>query len=186
MSSLFFIDGSGVALACKLTNQSVAENLNGTDLFFPILQHAIEAKKSIYFLGASEQTIDAMLKLIRLKYPSLRIAGARNGFFIRDDNNKIISEINDSRADILMVGMGTPLQESWIDVHKEQLAPSTILAVGGLFDFVSEKKKRAPLFMREMGMEWCYRLFLEPRRLFCRYVLGNVIFLLRVLYHRNM
>jgi N-acetylglucosaminyldiphosphoundecaprenol N-acetyl-beta-D-mannosaminyltransferase len=184
-NNINLIDGSGITIACKLTGQKVQENLNGTDLFPAILEQCERKQKRVYFLGSEKGVVERMILKLREEFPGLEIVGHHHGFVTEDTNDEVIKEINSLKVDYLFVGMGTPVQEKWIESNKSQLEQITIFGVGGLFDFFSGDKKRSPVVMRELGIEWLYRLYLEPRRLFKRYVVGNVLFLVRVLnYHR--
>ena len=101
------------------------------------------------------------------------------------EERAVIARINALAPDILLVAMGVPRQEKWIAAHRKELVCGAAMAVGGLLDFVSERIPRAPLWMRKLGIEWCFRLYQEPLRLFRRYVIGNPLFLLRVLCRRD-
>ena len=114
-------------------------------------------------------------------YPLLKFAGVRDGCFDLDAGaEQVVAAINASGADILLVAFGVPRQEKWLERWGEQLAAPVRIGVGGLFDFYSGRIRRAPLWMREIGMEWSFRLLMEPRRLFRRYIIGNPLFLWRV------
>lgn len=114
----------------------------------------------------------------RKKFPRLKIAGYSPGFFA--GNNEIIEKINRAKPDIVLVGIGTPRQEKWIADNINRVNADTFWAVGGLFDFFSGKRKRAPIWVQRLGFEWAFRLAQEPRRLWKRYLFGNIHFLLTV------
>lgn len=175
-------DGSGVSLALRLQGKQLIENLNGTDLFPHLCAAAAQRGLSIYLLGA-EPGIAARVgdNMVR-RYPQLRIAGCRDGFFGDDQNDAVIDAINRSGADILLVAMGVPRQELWLAQNLDRLQSTVNMGVGGLFDFYSERISRAPLWLRRMGMEWTWRLLQEPGRMWRRYVLGNPVFVLRALH----
>ena len=125
---------------------------------------------------------EAAAENVRRLYPAARIAGTHHGYFANaDEERRTIDEINAANPDLLLVAFGVPAQEKWIDAHRKELHCGAALAVGGLLDFVSGRIPRAPLWMRRAGIEWIYRLYQEPVRLFRRYVLGNPLFLFRVL-----
>jgi N-acetylglucosaminyldiphosphoundecaprenol N-acetyl-beta-D-mannosaminyltransferase len=113
-----------------------------------------------------------------VRYPGLHIAGTRHGYEAGTD---AVEEINRAAADILLVGMGTPTQEKWIADYQDQLDVPVIWAVGALFDFVSGRIPRGPHWMTEHGLEWLCRLAAEPAKLWRRYLIGNPLFLWRVI-----
>jgi exopolysaccharide biosynthesis WecB/TagA/CpsF family protein len=147
----------------------------------PLLCEQLAANgKSIYMLGGEEGIAQSAMANMKTRYPNLRVAGTQNGFFDKNNCADVIADINLSQADIVLVGMGQPLQEQWVAEHRDQLDTPVVMAVGGLFDFYAEKVSRAPLWLRELGMEWTWRLIQEPNRMWKRYIIGNPLFLLRV------
>jgi len=173
-------DGIGIHLACRILHTSMADNVVGTDLFPYLCLAAEEKKVPIFFLGAREDVVEKMVDILRKKYPNLLIAGFQHGYFNPDKTASVIENINNSGAKILLVAFGAPQQELWIDKHKAQLSVGVAMGVGGLFDFMSGRMKRAPRWMREIGLEWFYRLSQEPGRMWRRYIIGNPLFLWRV------
>ena len=175
-------DGSGVKLAGKILGFRVPENVNGTDMF-PLI---CAKPYRIYMLGAAPGVAETAMKKAAEKFPNAKFVGASSGFFADEaDERAVIDKINALDPDILLVAMGVPLQEKWIYRHRSELKCGVALAVGGLLDFVSERIPRAPLWMRRCGIEWCYRLYREPVRLFRRYVIGNPLFTLRLLFKKR-
>lgn len=175
-------DGIGVLLACKLIQVGLRENVNGTDMLPFICQMAVENNYSIYLFGAKSGVAALMRQKLTEVYPSLRIVGERHGYFSEESEEKeMIDEINLLKPDILLVALGVPAQEKWIDEHYDDLSCHLMIGVGGLFDFYSGKIKRAPVWLREMGLEWIFRLAMEPRKKFKRYMIGNPSFLWQVL-----
>jgi exopolysaccharide biosynthesis WecB/TagA/CpsF family protein len=171
-------DGSGVRLAGRLRRFPVPENVNGTDMFPLICARPYR----IFMLGGAPGVAEKAMEKAHEKFPAARFVGAAPGFFAdAADERRVIERINALDPDILLVAMGVPKQEKWISLHRGELVCGVALAVGGLLDFVSERIPRAPLWMRRLGIEWCYRLWQEPRRMFRRYVLGNPLFVFRVL-----
>lgn len=177
-----FADGSGIRLAAKACGVRVQDNVNGTDMF-PLLCEALqENKKSIFLLGAQRKVIESAVANIKQQYPSLIIAGYHHGYFSSDEfsQQKVIRQINRSAADMLVVAMGTPVQENWLSKFATQIAIPVRMSVGGLFDFISGKNSRAPKLMRSLGVEWIWRMAQEPARMWRRYILGNPLFVYRV------
>lgn len=176
-------DGSGLRLAGKLAGTQEVSNLNGTDLFPEICQQAAAAGESIFLLGGKPGVAASAAKNMRNTYPNLEFAGTQNGYFDKDDDQQLIDQINQSGASILMVGMGVPIQEKWISKYRDQLNVPVIIGVGGLFDYYSGAIARAPAILRRTGLEWCWRLAMEPRRLMGRYLGGNIRFMVHALSH---
>ncbi|WP_299490244.1 exopolysaccharide biosynthesis polyprenyl glycosylphosphotransferase [uncultured Shewanella sp.] len=177
-----FADGIGVRIACMWKGAKLIDNLNGTDMFPKLCEQLAQKRLPLFLLGGepgiAEQTANKMQK----KYPELIIAGTQHGFYHLDkstDNTEIIERINQSGATVLLVAMGVPTQELWLNKYQSQLKVGVGIGVGGLFDFYSGKIKRAPLWVRQLGMEWSYRLLQEPQRMWKRYIIGNPLFLLR-------
>lgn len=172
-------DGIGVLLACKMMNVGLRENLNGTDMLPFICEMAVENAYSMYLFGARPGVAALMREKLMNVYPGLRIVGERDGYFSKGSTEKeMLDEINKLKPDILLVALGVPAQEKWIAKHYDELPCRLMVGVGGLFDFYSGRIKRAPLWLREMGLEWVFRLIMEPRAKFKRYTFGNSSFLL--------
>lgn len=180
-----FADGIGMRIAARAGGNTLADNVNGTDLF-PVLCHqASEAGVSLYLLGGETGIAAAAGERMRGALPDLTIAGSHHGFIsAADEEARVIAEINASGAGILLVGMGVPAQEAWIARNRSRLDVPVVIGVGGLFDYYSGRIPRAPLMLRKMGLEWAWRLALEPRRLARRYLLGNVEFLARLAWQQ--
>lgn len=176
-----FADGSGIRIASICKGISPKDNLNGTDMFPRLCEQAAHAGLSIFLLGADEGVAATAAQNMQGKYPKLIIAGTHHGFISDPDTeHKVIEDINNSGASILLVAMGAPKQQLWLAKNKHLLNVGVGIGVGGLFDFYAEKVQRAPLWVRQMGMEWICRLNEEPKRMWKRYILGNPLFLYRV------
>lgn len=174
---LLLPDGSGLALAAKMLGKRFTENLNGTDLFPVLCAEANRQGKSIYFLGGTPGVAERAAEAAILANPGLRIAGTAHGYV--DDEAAVVARINKAGADILLVAMGAPKQEAFIARHSRALQADLCMGVGGLFDFIAGDKPRAPTPIRRIGMEWAWRLMIEPKRLARRYLVGNPVFLAR-------
>lgn len=179
-SDLRLADGIGLRIGGKLLKSPIRENVNGTDLF-PRLCASMEGRNlSIYLLGGREGVAERVAAWLEARYPSLRIAGLHHGYFGPDEDAEVCRQIEQSGADILLVAFGAPLQERWIHRNLGSLKVRAALGVGGLFDFYSGRISRAPQWLREVGLEWTYRLYQEPGRMWRRYLLGNAIFMFRI------
>lgn len=178
--STVFADGIGIRVACKQLGIGLRDNVNGTDLFPLLCKQACEKNQSFYFLGGAPGVTDTMVEKLKERFPDLQVAGHQHGYFEESQTEQIIEEINHSGADILLVGFGAPKQDVWLTKHHEQLTPAVRMGVGGLFDFYSDRISRAPRWLRDIGMEWTWRLIQEPGRMWQRYLVGNPLFLWRV------
>ncbi|RLT96792.1 WecB/TagA/CpsF family glycosyltransferase [Ketobacter sp.] len=178
-----FADGSGVRLAAKHQGIALRDNVNGTDMLPKLCEQARNQGLSLYLLGADKGVAEAAAAALRTQFPGLRIAGTEHGYIDHHDSQAVIERINAAGTDILLVGMGSPIQEQWLRDHAQRLHCRSALAVGGLFDFCSGRIPRAPLWMRELGLEWVWRLLQEPKAKFHRYVIGNPQFLFRMIKH---
>lgn len=176
-----FADGSGIRIASLWKGFSPKDNLNGTDMFPRLCEQVAENNLSIFLLGGAPGIAAKTAENMQHKYPKLTIAGTHHGYFDSVENEQaVIAQINASGASILLVAMGAPKQEIWLEKHQPVLNVAVGIGVGGLFDFYSEKIIRAPLWVRQIGMEWVCRLAEEPKRMWKRYILGNPLFLYRV------
>lgn len=170
------IDGAGVVFGGRLLGRNIPERVAGIDLFHRLLGYAEAKNRSVYLLGAEEPVLDAAVKAIRTAHPLLRIAGFHHGYFW-DREAEVVRAIQESRADLLFVGIGSPLKEQFIDRWRMELGVKFAMGVGGTFDVVAGKVARAPLWMQRAGLEWLFRLLQEPRRMWRRYLVTNSRFL---------
>lgn len=177
-------DGIGIKVAGRILNRHIRQNVNGTDLL-PRLCSALESRPiGIYLLGGKPGIAADVALWINRSYPGLQVLGHRHGFFSESELPDVLAAIRSSGARILLVAFGAPKQELWIREHLLESGASLGIGVGGLFDFYSGRIPRAPAWLREMGFEWLYRFWQEPRRMWRRYFVGNFIFLARVIGDR--
>lgn len=181
-ADLILNDGSGVALAARLYGTRFPENLNGTDFNPLIVEAAAERGWPVYFLGGRPGVAERAAEVLRARHLSLQVAGTRDGFFT--DASPIVAAIRESGAGLLLVAMGNPLQELFIDRHLDATGARLAVGVGAFFDFAAGIVPRSPAWMNRAGIEWVYRLAQEPRRMWKRYILGNPLFLMRVVKER--
>ncbi|MBK8961692.1 MAG: WecB/TagA/CpsF family glycosyltransferase [Candidatus Competibacteraceae bacterium] len=173
-------DGIGLKIGCRMLGVGLAANVNGTDLFPRLCERAAREGLRLFLLGARPGVAEQVAANMRQRYPALVVAGVQHGYFDSSEQDAIIERINDSRAHLVLVAFGVPRQELWLAEHHQRLRPPVRLGVGGLFDFYSGRIPRAPLWLREIGLEWVWRLAQEPGRMWRRYLLGNPLFLYRV------
>ena len=181
-ADLVLNDGKGVMLAARIHGERFPHDLNG-NFFGPLLlKKAAQEGWLVFFLGAGPGVADRAAAALQRDIPDLQIAGTLDGYFASDD--VAIDAIKGSRADLVLVGMGNPLQERWIDRCLERTGARLAIGVGAFFDFVTGEVPRAPAWMNRYGLEWVHRLVQEPRRMWRRYVLGNPKFVWRNLKQR--
>ena len=173
-------DGSGVLLACRLLNLPIRHNLNGTDLVPLLLRQAAAERRTVFLIGGRPGVAEAAASRLSERMPGLRLIGHANGYLDEAEERAVINRIAELQPDILLVGKGVPTQELWLDRHWDELHVGIGMAVGALLDFVAGVFPRAPRWMRAIGIEWCWRLAHEPRRLASRYVIGNATFMMEV------
>ena len=174
--AVVFADGIGAKIGAAMLGYKVEENVNGTDMF-PLLA---QMPFRIYLFGGSPEVAKNALEKARAIGGKAEFVGCADGFFKEKSEAQLFAELAELKPDLLLVAMGVPKQEMWISEHLAQLPGCTAIGVGGLLDFVSERIPRAPLWMRKTNIEWCFRLYCEPVRLFKRYIIGNPLFIFRV------
>lgn len=169
-------DGMPLVLASRwLTHTPVPERCATTDFFHDAAKEAATHGVSFYLLGGTEAVNAAATVRTQATNPRLRIAGRRNGYFSAADEAGVVAAINTAKPDILWVGLGVPHEHAFVVRNRAALTNvGAIKTCGGLFDFVAGTSSRAPQWMQTLSLEWLYRLYLEPRRLFWRYATTNV------------
>ncbi|MBS0641354.1 MAG: WecB/TagA/CpsF family glycosyltransferase [Proteobacteria bacterium] len=172
-------DGSGVALAMRMHGQRLVANLNGTDLIPLLCRQFAASGTSVYLLGGKPGVAEAAAASLVRSAPGLIIAGSHDGFFAPNEEQGVIDRINASGADVVLVAMGVPVQDEWLHRVAPRLQATLTFGVGGLFDFLSGRIPRAPRPLRLAGLEWTWRLYQEPARMWRRYILGNPEFVAR-------
>lgn len=157
-------DGSGVVFASKVFNKPLKERVAGFDLMMEFVKWASHKDVSVYLLGAKPEVVEKAQSNLKNLYPSLKIVGFHHGYFNEKEEENIIEDINKRAAQVLFVALGAPKQEKWIYKNKEKLKVKIAMGVGGSFDVIAGKAKRAPEIYRKLGLEWLYRLIQEPWR----------------------
>ena len=183
-SAVVLADGIGVKLAGRILNTNIRQNVNGTDLFPRMCAELERQQIGLFLLGGRPGVVDDVAAWVHRNYPGLPLRGQQHGYFSQEETPEVLEEIRNSGAQILLVAFGAPRQEKWIAEHLDAVGAKVAMGVGGLFDFYSGRIARAPLWVREIGMEWFYRFIQEPRRMWRRYFVGNAVFLTRVVMSR--
>lgn len=180
-ADLVLPDGSGLKFAGQVYGTPVLENLNGTDFTPKVLEIGQQEQWTVYLLGSKPGVIEFCRDRISSAFPALRIVGSRHGYFSDAEENAIVDEINAVQPNILLVALGSPLQEMWIARNAGRLNTGACLAVGGLFDFISGTRRRAPFLIRKLGMEWIFRFLQDPKAKWNRIFIEIPWFILHVL-----
>ena len=179
-SDFVVADGVGIILASKLLGELIPERVTGTDFMYYLSELSSRKSYKLYFLGAHPGVADITARNLTKMYSGLKIEGTQHGYFNEEDEKRIIEDIKEKKPDILIVCLGVPKQELWIKKHKDELGVPVIFGNGAAFDFVAGCFKRAPIWMQKCGLEWFFRLIQEPKRLWKRYLIGNIYFLFLV------
>jgi exopolysaccharide biosynthesis WecB/TagA/CpsF family protein len=177
-ADLVLNDGIGLDLAARMRGRQFPENLNGSDFTLGLLDLAAEKGWRVYLYGGQPGVASAARHRLCEKIAGLQIVGVCDGYSGRTDQ-EIVQEIRATSADFLIVALGQPRQELWLDVHLADTGCHVGVGVGAFLDFVSGRVTRAPGWMNRLGIEWLFRLVMEPGRLWRRYLVGNPLFLWR-------
>ncbi len=187
-ADLVYCDGEGVRVAAALLGGHLPERMTGADFIWDLARRAADEAASMYWLGGARGVSEGALQRLANDTPTLAIAGTHHGFFAKDgeETTRVIDAINAARPGILMVGMGTPAQEIWVAHHRDRLDVPIVWSIGATADFLVGVQRRGPPLLTRNGFEWLARLVTDPRRMFSRYVVGNPLFIARVLRQRLM
>lgn len=181
-TDLLLNDGVGLKIASRFSEISFQDNLNGTDLIPKIIGICRQQRKKVFLLGAKPGVAEKAVENLKKRYEGITITGYYSGFFTNKTEKDIIKSINETETDLLILGLGVPKQELWSIHNKNQLHNVKLIIAGGaIIDFISGEITRAPMWMRRFGLEWFYRLTLEPGRMWRRYIIGNFIFFYHVI-----
>lgn len=175
-SDIISADGVGIVWGCKLLGLNGVQRVAGVDLMFAILALCAKEGYRPYFLGARPEILDRAIEVAMAKWPGLKLAGAHHGYYKNHEEESVLKDIVSSNPDCLFIAMPTPKKERFLAQHRARLNVPFIMGVGGSLDIVAGKVTRAPTWMQQAGMEWLYRVFQEPRRMWWRYTSTNAEF----------
>jgi N-acetylglucosaminyldiphosphoundecaprenol N-acetyl-beta-D-mannosaminyltransferase len=175
--SIVLADGQSVVWASQLLRAPLPERVAGSDLFFELLAEAERRGFRVYFLGAKPDVLARMLAAASQRFPGLKVAGSRDGYFRAGDEGDIAAEIKNSHADLLFLGISSPKKELFVSQWGQQSGVCVSHGVGGSFDILAGITARAPIWWQRHGLEWLYRAWQEPLRLGPRYLKTNVLFM---------
>jgi N-acetylglucosaminyldiphosphoundecaprenol N-acetyl-beta-D-mannosaminyltransferase len=183
-SDILLPDGFPFVLAAKVLKQQKISKIAGADVFNYLMLQANKYHKKVFFLGASEDTLQRIVRRANFEYPFIRIktfSPPYKDFFTIDDNSKMIATIREFEPDILFVGMTAPKQEKWVNENKDSISATVICSIGAVFDFYAGTIRRPSQFWINLKLEWLIRLLNEPKRLWKRYLVYSPIFFIDVL-----
>ncbi|MCF6093285.1 WecB/TagA/CpsF family glycosyltransferase [Microaerobacter geothermalis] len=163
-ADLVTADGTGIVWAGKQMGVHIPGRVTGYDLLIQLLKKCQQNHWKIYILGSSQDTLNIAAEKLAAAYPDLQIAGSHHGYFAPEEEAKIISDIQQKHPHFLFVAMGSPKQELWIDRNRHRLPNCIMMGVGGCFDVIAGRVKRAPLIWQKLNIEWLYRLIQQPSR----------------------
>lgn len=177
-ATLINADGQAVIWASKILKKPLKERVAGIDLFVNLLALAHKEGHKVYLLGAKPEVVQTLVKKLSSEFSPDLIAGSHHGYFSKEEEKGVVEKIASSGAKLLFVAMTSPKKEIFLNTHKKALRQiNFIMGVGGSFDVLSGKTKRAPMWMQKSGMEWLYRVIQEPKRMWKRYLIGNTKFI---------
>jgi len=174
-------DGQSIVWASRFLKKPLPERVTGIDLMQKLLVLASEKSYKVFLLGAKEEVICELKERLKRELPKLNLVGCRNGYFSEAEEEGIVKEINKKKPDILFVGMSSPKKEYWMSKYQGALEVPFCMGVGGSFDVLVGKTKRAPGWMQRVGLEWFYRFLQEPTRMWKRYLVTNTLFIFYLL-----
>jgi len=157
-------DGVGIVWACRVAGRPVPERVTGIDLMLRLVERAAAEGWRVYLLGAAPGVAEEAAEKLGLEHPGLQVVGVHHGYFQGNEENEVAAEIKKANPDLLFVALGAPKQERWINKHLEETGAAAALGVGGSFDVVAGRAKRAPQWIRSLHLEWLSRLLKEPSR----------------------
>ena len=166
------IDGMGVVWGARFCGHDVPERVAGVDLFHQLLAMSARNGYPVFLLGATDEIVNKTAQVVKQQNPDLIIAGSHHGYFW-DDEAAVVELIKNSGARLLFVAITSPKKENFINKWRDKLGVDFVMGVGGTFDVVAGKVKRAPLWMQKAGLEWLYRVIQEPGRMWKRYLSTN-------------
>lgn len=184
-ADLVNVDGMAVVWASKILGKPLKERVSGIDLFLNLVKNAQLRRETIFLLGAEEKVVNKVAETFKRNFGEEIIAGYHHGYFSKEDEHKLVKQIVDSKATYLYVAMSSPKKEIFLSRYKQELSSiGFIMGVGGSFDVISGKVKRAPEWMQKAGLEWFYRFLQEPKRMWKRSFIDNGKFIAMVIQEK--
>lgn len=174
--ALINVDGMPVVWASRMLGKPLKERVAGVDLFEALMRRSAEKNWRVYLLGAREEVVSDVKQVYEKKYLGLTVAGYRNGYWRPEEEAEVVERIKATGADVLFVAISSPKKEHFLGRYQAEMKIPFAMGVGGTFDIAVGKVKRAPVWMQNAGLEWFYRFLQEPRRMFRRYFIDDMVF----------
>ena len=165
-----------IVWASRLLGNLLPCRVAGVDLFQNVVKLSAEKGYRPFFFGAREWVVKKVVEKFKARYPQLDVAGYRNGYYTEEKAAEIAEMVRDSKADMLFVGFSSPMKEKFLNRWMDTMKVPFCMGVGGSFDIIAGRTKRASVWMQKGGLEWCYRIYQEPRRMWKRYAKTNPVF----------
>lgn len=175
-SDMVFADGAAVVWASKLLGHSLPERVAGIDIMTSVLERGQREGYRVFCLGAAQEVLEKTIACIEREHPGVVVAGSQDGYFQPEQEQAVAEKIRDSRADVLFVAITSPKKERFMAKWSAVMNVPVVHGVGGSFDVLAGKVRRAPELWQRLGLEWLYRVLQEPRRLWKRYAVTNTLF----------
>ncbi len=181
-----YCDGEGVRLGARLLGRFLPPRIVLTYWIWDLCRFFEENDLSVFFLGGKEDVVERAVKVVTLRHPRLNVKGWHHGYFTKEgpENDRVVEMISGAAPNVLFVGFGMPLQEHWIQQNLSRLTVNAVFPAGSMIDYTAGVKKYAPRWMTSHGLEWLHRFLMDPWRLWRRYLIGNPLFVLRVVRQR--
>jgi N-acetylglucosaminyldiphosphoundecaprenol N-acetyl-beta-D-mannosaminyltransferase len=187
-AEIIFCDGAGVILGARLLGYHIPQRITYADWMWQLAEFAEPNAFTFFFLGGRPRITERTATRLRERFPDIQVVGTYHGYFDKrsgsKENEHVVQKINAARPNILVVGFGMPAQERWLLENWDRIDANIALTGGAVFDYISGELIRGPRWMTDHGLEWLARLIIEPRRLWKRYIVGNPLFLWRILLQR--
>lgn len=175
-SDIVSVDGMGIVWGARCVGLPVQVRVTGVDLLAELLAVCANEAFKPYFLGATPQVLEAAVRHVQERYPEIQFAGWKDGYFSAAEEKQIVEDIRNSGADCLFIGMPTPRKERFLAKYRDEIGVPFIMGVGGSFDIIAGHTRRAPDKIQKLGLEWLYRVYQEPGRMWWRYAKTNTLF----------
>jgi N-acetylglucosaminyldiphosphoundecaprenol N-acetyl-beta-D-mannosaminyltransferase len=169
-------DGQAVVWAARVLGNPLPERVTGIDLMNGVLRRAGDRGYRVYVLGARPEVLERAVGVMKEAHPALELVGSHHGYFGADEESEVVEEIRQASPDVLFVALETPAKELFLARHRDRLRIPFVMGVGGAVDILGGVRRRAPVWLQRLGLEWAFRLAQDPRRLAARYVVGNTRF----------
>jgi N-acetylglucosaminyldiphosphoundecaprenol N-acetyl-beta-D-mannosaminyltransferase len=178
---VLYADGASLVWASRWSVRRLPERMTAADYFPRFARRCAEEGLSLYLLGGRHGIAEEAARQLRARSPNLKVAGLHHGYFEADESDRLVAEINAAKPDVVVVGLSSPRQEYWVSRHAADLTAPVCWCVGGLFDYLAGRERRAPAWLCRLGCEWLFRLAVDPVGKWRRYLLGNPLFAWRTL-----